>query len=92
MHAFCTLYNDVYMILPTGSGRGRCLRSPSMPAASMAAKLSYGLAVPSNDFISKLVTVPSRVPGGDEPRSGASLFSFPQKRYEPVHVFGCNRS
>lgn len=80
------------MILPTGSGRGRCLRSPSMPAASMVARPKYGLAEPSNDFISKLVTRPSRVPGGEEARNGASLFSFPQKRYAPLHVLGRNRS
>lgn len=80
------------MILPTGSGRESFLRSPSMPAASMAAKPKYGLAEPSNDFISKLLTRPSGVPGGDVARNGASLFSFPQKRYAPLHVLGCNRS
>lgn len=92
MHVLHTLYNQGYAILPTGSGRGRCLRSPSMPAATMAAKPKYGFAQPSNDLTSKLLTKPSRVPGGDVARNGASLFSFPQNWYAPLHVLGCNRS
>lgn len=74
------------MILPTGSGRESFLRSPSMPAASMAAKPKYGLAEPSNDFISKLLTRPLGVPGGDVACNGVSLFLFPKKSYASLHV------
>jgi hypothetical protein len=63
-----------------------------MPAAIIAAKPKYGFAVPSNDLTSKLLTKPPGVPGGDVARIGASLFSLPQNKYAPLHVFGCNLS
>ena len=81
-----------YKILPTGSGRERCLRSPSMPAATIAANPKYGFAHPSNDLISKLLTKPSVIPGGYAVLNAASLFSFPQHWYAPLHVFGTIRS
>lgn len=68
----------MFIILPTGRGRVRCLRKPSTPAAIIEAKPRKGFAHPSNDLISKLLTRPSATPGGQAVLKGASLFSFPQ--------------
>ena len=78
--------------LPIGSGRRRCFLRPSMPAAPIAAKPKYGFAHASKDLISKLLTKPSMIPGGQAVLNGSSLFSFPQHWYAPLHVFGCIRS
>lgn len=63
-----------------------------MPAATIAANPKCGFAHPSNDLISKLLTKPSGIPGGQAVLNGASLFSFPQQWYAPLHVFGTIRS
>lgn len=70
--------NTKTAILPIGPGRRRCLRRPSIPAAIIAAKPKSGLAHPSKDLISKLLTKPFGIPGGHAVLKGASLFSFPQ--------------
>lgn len=80
------------VVLPTGLGSLRCLRRPSIPAATIEAKAKYGFAHPSQTLISKLLTAPSGTPGVDAVLIGASLFSFPQHKYAPLHVFGCRRS
>ena len=76
------------IMLPMDSGRLKCLRRPSIPAAITEANPKCGFAHPSNDLISKLLTIPSGAPGGHAVLSGASLFSLPQHWYAPLHVLG----
>jgi hypothetical protein len=64
--------------IPIGSGNLRSLLSPSMPAATIAARPKCGFAQPSKDLISKLLTKSRGTPGGHAVLNGASLFSFPQ--------------
>lgn len=83
---------NVLRCSPMGLGKVRFLRSPSTPAAIIAAKPKCGLAHASNDLISKLLTRPSGTPGGHAVLIGASLFSLPQHKYAPLQVLGCIRS
>lgn len=70
----------MYLIkIPIGSGKIRFRRSPSMPEATIDAKLKYGFAQPSMDLNSKLLVNPLDIPGGQAALKGASLFSLPQK-------------
>jgi hypothetical protein len=68
------------MFIPIGSGNLRPLLSPSIPAATIAASPKCGFAHPSNDLISKLLTISTGTPGGHAVLNGASRFSFPQHR------------